>query len=60
MKTAQAHADLGNAIARDHDEPVWIFPYLHAQVVDVPNLEMLSRQVRSAAVEAPSPPGAAS
>ncbi len=44
MKTAKEHAKLGQSIADDHDEPVWVFPYLHTQVVDVSNLERLAKQ----------------
>ena len=44
MKTAQEHAKLGESIADDNDEPVWVFPYLHTQVVDVSNLERLAKR----------------
>mgnify|MGYP006453331593 CR=1 FL=1 len=42
MRTAKAHASLGESIADEHNEPVWVFPYLHTQVVDVTNLERLA------------------
>jgi hypothetical protein len=46
MRTAKAHASLGESIADEHDEPVWVFPYLHTQVVDVTNLERLARRAK--------------
>jgi hypothetical protein len=42
MEKATRHADLGREMSISHQDPVWIFPYLHSPVVDVESLEILA------------------
>lgn len=52
MEVASRHAKLGRRIASNNREPVWVFPNMHTQVVDVESLETLARHVVSVADDA--------
>ena len=42
LETAKEHAGLGRSIADSNAEPVWVFPFVQTQAIDVSNLEALS------------------
>ena len=44
LETAKEHAGLGRSIADSNAEPVWVFPFVQTQAIDVSNLEALARR----------------
>ncbi|MGB0646413.1 MAG: ArsA family ATPase [Bradymonadia bacterium] len=44
LETAKEHAALGRSIAQSNAEPVWVFPFVQTQAIDVAHLEALARR----------------